>query len=73
MATAVLPLWLARGNEAMWMKQMRAAACRGWLHCPTGLTDGSGAGVWTPLGMRGLRPVGHDGQAKMAIRPPSGA
>ena len=43
------------------------------LRCPSDLTGGLGAGVRTPLGARGLRPIGHDGQAKMAIRPPSGA
>ena len=44
-----------------------------WLHCPSGLIGGPGVGVRMPLGSRSLRPVVHDGQAEMAIRPPSAA
>ena len=43
------------------------------LQCPSGLTGRPSAGIRTPLGMHGLHPIGHDGQAEMAIRPPSGA
>ena len=43
------------------------------LCCLSGLIGGPSTSVRMPLGMRGLRSVGHDGQAEMAIRPPSGA
>ena len=51
-----------KGSSASWR-----------LRCPSSLTGGPSTGVWMPLGTCGLRPVGHDGQAKMAIRPPLGA
>ena len=51
-----------KGNSASWR-----------LRCPSGLTSGPGVGVRMPLGAHGLRLVDHDGQAEMAIRPPSGA
>ena len=41
------------------------------LCCPSSLIGGPGGGVRMPHGARGQRPVGHDGQAEMVLRPTS--
>jgi hypothetical protein len=62
--------WEQRASEeselaswsASWQLEAAPDRCRG-----------AGAGVRTPLGAHGQRLVGHNGQAEITIRPPSGA
>ena len=70
MAIVVLPLRLSRGDAD---EANEGSSVSWWLCCPFGLTSGPSADIQMLLAMHGLHPIGHDGQAEMAIRPPSGA
>ena len=61
--------WLGRGEEEQ-TRPAGEAAGMGHLCGHDGLIGGAYTGIRPPPGARGLTVVGHDGQAKMAIRPP---
>ena len=69
MAIVVLPLRLSRGDAD---EANEGSSVSWWLCCPSGLTGGLDVGIRTPHGARNQRPVGHNDQAEMAIRPPLG-
>lgn len=52
------------------MRPTSEAASTGHQCGHDGLTGGDDTSVWSPPSASGLTVVDHDGQAKMAIRPP---
>ena len=66
---SALLLWLARGSETQRMEQLKAASRRGGFAASLRPISGPSAGVRMTNGTSGQRSVGHDGPAKMAIRP----
>ena len=69
-AVALLRLRVRQQDKANEANESSNALWR--LCCPFVLTGGPSASVWTPHGACDQHSVGHDGQAEMAIRPPSG-